>query len=120
MLSLIPSLKAAMPVPFTCACVIILSGGKASRFYQEFVRPGKAAALEVFGAKRRPGTLVVDRYAGYNKVGCAIQYCYAHLLREVQDLGKEFAQQAEVQRFVETLAPLSRSCCWKLRRQRGR
>ena len=63
-------------------------------------------ALEVFGAKRRPGTLVVDRYAGYNKVGCAIQYCYAHLLREVQDLGKEFAQQAEVQRFVETLAPL--------------
>ena len=26
---------------------IILSGGKASRFYQEFVRPGKAAALEV-------------------------------------------------------------------------
>jgi zinc protease len=26
---------------------MILSGGKASRFYQEFVRPGKAAALEV-------------------------------------------------------------------------
>lgn len=26
---------------------VILSGGKASRFYQEFVRPGKAAALEV-------------------------------------------------------------------------
>jgi hypothetical protein len=63
-------------------------------------------ALEVFGAQRRPGTLVVDRYAGYNKVPCAIQYCYAHLLREVQDLGKEFPQQAEVQRFVETLAPL--------------
>jgi hypothetical protein len=63
-------------------------------------------ALEVFGAKRRPGTLVVDRYAGYNQVPCAIQYCYAHLLREVQDLGKEFPHQAEVQRFVETLAPL--------------
>ena len=63
-------------------------------------------ALEVFGSRRRPGTLVVDRYAGYNKVRCAIQYCYAHLLREVQDLGKEFAQQMEVQRFVETLAPL--------------
>ena len=26
---------------------VILSGGKASRFYQEFIRPGKAAALEV-------------------------------------------------------------------------
>jgi transposase len=63
-------------------------------------------ALEVFGNKRLPGTLVVDRYAGYNKVRCALQYCYAHLLREVQDLGKEFAQQTEVQRFVETLAPL--------------
>ena len=63
-------------------------------------------ALEVFGPKRLPGTLVVDRYAGYRKVRCAIQYCYAHLLREVQDLGKEFAPQAEVQKFVETLAPL--------------
>ena len=63
-------------------------------------------ALEVFGLVRLPGTLVVDRYAGYNKVRCALQYCYAHLLREVQDLGKEFTPQAEVQRFVETLAPL--------------
>jgi len=70
-------------------------------------RQSRAAkvALEVFGKKRLPGTLVVDRYAGYNKVCCALQYCYAHLLREVQDLGKEFAQQTEVQRFVETLAP---------------
>jgi hypothetical protein len=62
-------------------------------------------ALEVFGPQRRPGTLVVDRYAGYNKVRCAVQYCYAHLLREVQDLGKEFPPQTEVQAFVETLAP---------------
>jgi transposase len=63
-------------------------------------------ALEVFGKKRLPGTLVVDRYRGYGKVLCAIQYCYSHLLREVQDLGKEFEQQTEVQCFVETLAPL--------------
>jgi transposase len=63
-------------------------------------------ALEVFGPKRLPGTLVVDRYAGYRKVRCAMQYCYAHLLREAQDLGKEFAQQAEVQSFVANLAPL--------------
>ncbi len=53
-------------------------------------------AQEVFGAKRLPGILVVDRYNGYNQVPCAIQYCYAHLLREVQDLGKEFL----VQRFI--------------------
>ena len=62
-------------------------------------------ALEVFGPKPLPGTLVVDRYAGYNHAPCAIQYCYSHLLREVQDLGKEFAQSAEVQQFVGTLAP---------------
>jgi transposase len=81
-------------------CTLLLS---LFRFRQS--RAAKVA-LEVFGPRRLPGTLVVDRYAGYNKVLCAIQYCYAHLLREVQDLGKEFAQQAEVQRFVETLAPL--------------
>jgi transposase len=71
-------------------------------------RQSRAArvALEVLGPGRLPGTLVVDRYAGYNKVRCALQYCYAHLLREVQDLSEEFAQQTEVQRFVETLAPL--------------
>ena len=63
-------------------------------------------AMEVFGSEKLPGTLVVDRYAGYNKVICALQYCYAHLLREVQDLEKEFAQAAEVKEFVGTLAPL--------------
>ena len=63
-------------------------------------------AQEVFGTKRLPGTLVVDRYNGYNRAPCAIQYCYAHLLREVQDLGKEFPEAAEVSRFVASLAPL--------------
>ena len=63
-------------------------------------------AQEVFGTKRLPGTLVVDRYNGYNRAPCAIQYCYAHLLREVQDLGKEFPEVAEVSRFVASLAPL--------------
>jgi transposase len=60
----------------------------------------------VFGSKPLPGVLVVDRYAGYNKAPCAIQYCYAHLLREVQDLEKEFPDSGEVKSFVSTLAPL--------------
>jgi transposase len=60
----------------------------------------------VFGPKKLPGVLVVDRYAGYNKAPCAIQYCYAHLLRDVQDLEKEFPDSAEVKAFVGTLAPL--------------
>lgn len=60
----------------------------------------------IFGPDPLPGVLVVDRYAGYNKVPCAIQYCYAHLLREVQDLEKEFPDDSEVAAFVGTVAPL--------------
>lgn len=65
-----------------------------------------SVAKEVFGTKRLPGTLVVDRYNGYNQTPCSIQYCYAHLLREVQDLGKEFPDVSEVSQFVESFAPL--------------
>jgi transposase len=60
----------------------------------------------VFGEKPLPGVLVVDRYAGYNKVPCALQYCYAHLLREVEDLEQEFPDSEEVQRFASTFIPL--------------
>jgi hypothetical protein len=60
----------------------------------------------IFGQEPLPGTLVVDRYAGYNKVPCAIQYCYAHLLREVESLEREFPDAAEVKAFASTLAPL--------------
>lgn len=60
----------------------------------------------ILGDKKLPGALVVDRYSGYNKVPCRIQYCYAHLLRHVEDLGKEFIDVKEVQCFVSVLAPL--------------
>ena len=65
-----------------------------------------SVAQEVFGTKRLPGILVVDRYNGYNQAPCLIQYCYAHLLREVQDLGKEFPEVGEVSQFVARFAPL--------------
>lgn len=61
---------------------------------------------EVLGTIPLHGTLVVDRYNGYNKSPCAIQYCYAHLLREVEDLGKEFSNDQEVKTFVEVMASL--------------
>ena len=61
---------------------------------------------EVFGNKPLPGTLVVDRYNAYNKVPCALQYCYSHLLREVEDIEKEFSEVDEVKNFVGVLAPL--------------
>jgi transposase len=59
----------------------------------------------VFGKDPLPGVLVVDRYAAYNKVPCLIQYCFAHLLRAVQDLEKEFPGEAEVSAFVAVVAP---------------
>lgn len=62
--------------------------------------------LAIFGAEERAGVLVVDRYAGYNKVPCQIQYCYAHLLRDLQELEKKFPKSKEVSGFVSQLAPL--------------
>ena len=61
---------------------------------------------EVFGEDPLPGVLVVDRYSGYNQVPCKIQYCYSHLLRNVQDLEKEFPDNDEVKEFIQTTAPL--------------
>jgi len=52
-----------------------------------------------------PGVLVVDRYNGYNRMPCSLQYCYAHLLRDVKDLEKEFPENPEIHDFVEALAP---------------
>jgi transposase len=68
-------------------------------------RSGKVPQ-EVFGSEQLPGVLVVDRYNGYNKAPCNIQYCYAHLLRDVQDLEKEFPDNGEIKTFVQTAAPL--------------
>jgi len=71
------------------------------------VRKTRSASVprEVFGQKPVPGVLVVDRYNGYNKMPCSIQYCYAHLLRTVKDLEKEFPENAEIKSFVEALTP---------------
>ena len=60
----------------------------------------------VFGKDPLPGVLVVDRYGGYNKIQCQIQYCCAHLLRDVQDLEKEFPEEPEISAFVAVVAPL--------------
>ena len=71
-------------------------------------RPTRSASVprEVFGNRLLSGVLVVDRYNGYNQVPCRLQYCYAHLMREVEDLAKEFPDHAEVSVFTATLIPL--------------
>jgi transposase len=63
-------------------------------------------AQAVFGKEPLPGVLVVDRYGGYKKVPCKIQYCYAHLLRDIQDLEKEFPEDKVIASFVTVTAPL--------------
>jgi transposase len=68
------------------------------------------------GKKPLPGALVVDRYAGYNRSPCKIQYCFSHLLREVEDLEKDFPDSAEVKMFVAAFAPLL-ALAMKLRAQ---
>jgi len=78
---------------------------KVSIFNFKDTRSAKVAK-EVLGTKKLPGVLLVDRYGVYNKSPCKIQYCYAHLLRRLEDIGKEFPGIREVQVFVSTLAPL--------------
>jgi hypothetical protein len=70
-------------------------------------RKSRAASVawEVLGEKPLAGVLVVDRYGGYNKMPVEIQYCYAHLLRDVQDMEKDFPDNPEIKSFVEVLAP---------------
>jgi hypothetical protein len=61
---------------------------------------------EVLGAKTLAGVLMVDRYAAYNVAPCPLQYCYAHLLRDVEDLEREFSDNPEVIAFTGAFIPL--------------
>jgi transposase len=71
-------------------------------------RPTRSASVakEILGGQPLGGVLVVDRYTAYNRAPCALQYCYSHLLREVEDLEKEFPDQPEVCAFTACLVPL--------------
>lgn len=55
---------------------------------------------EILGNEPLEGVLVVDRYPGYNRVPCRIQYCYAHLLRDIKDLEVEFQANQEVSNYA--------------------
>lgn len=64
---------------------------------------GASVAREVFGSEQLKGVLVVDRYAGYNRMPCRLQYCYAHLLREIKDLEQEFETNEEVNNYTNQM-----------------
>ncbi|MCD4693333.1 MAG: transposase [Calditrichales bacterium] len=68
-------------------------------------RAGKIAR-EVLGEEKLPGVLIVDRYAGYNRIVCDKQYCFTHLLRTIKDMEKEFPNNEEITCFVQTTLPL--------------
>jgi transposase len=63
-------------------------------------------AREILGTEKLGGVLNVDRYGGYNKMPVDLQYCYAHLLREIEKLEKEFPGEIEISDFVSTFAVL--------------
>jgi transposase len=62
-----------------------------------------SVAKQVLGKEKLGGVLVVDRYAAYNQMPCALQYCYAHLLREMKDLEAEFESDEEVQNYTREM-----------------
>jgi len=76
-----------------------------SLFLYRNTRSAKVAR-EVLGEEPLEGVLVVDRYNAYNKAPVQLQYCYAHLMREVEDLLKEFADNKEIEAFCSTMISL--------------
>lgn len=76
-----------------------------SLFYVKDTRSSQIPR-NVLGDLPLAGVLVVDRYAGYNRMPIKIQYCLAHLLRELVALGKEFPDYPAVQVFVNHGASL--------------
>ncbi len=86
-----------------------------SRFLFRRTR-SSSVAKEILGTSPLPGVLVVDRFGADDRAPCALQYCYAHILRDVEDLQQEFPTEGEVGAFTATLIPLL-SQAMHLRRQ---
>jgi transposase len=64
--------------------------------------------LEVFGKEPLPGVLVRDRYSGYSRVPCKVQFCYEHLKRNLEDLVKKYSDSQELKHFADHVLPLFR------------
>ena len=73
--------------------------------------------LEVLGKEKLPGVLCIDRYSGYSRVPCKVQYCYEHLKRNLQDIVKQFPDEPEVKRFGRDVVAMLREAI-KLRTRR--
>ncbi len=67
---------------------------------------GSQIPRRILGNKPLDGCLVVDRYSAYNKLPVRLQYCYAHLLRDLEELANDFPYDEEVLTFVEDVRPM--------------
>lgn len=85
-------------------CWLFTSDSVSLHLYRQ-TRSAKVVA-EVFRPEQVEGYLVVDRYAGYTRVVCLVQYCSAHLLREMKELRTQFADEKEVSAFAEKIIEL--------------
>jgi len=71
---------------------------------------------EVFGEGPLSGVLGVDRYSGYSRVPCKVQFCYEHLKRNLEDLVKKYPDSPELKRFADYVIPMLKKAM-KLRRR---
>lgn len=81
-------------------------GAKEVSLYLFRLTRSASVVEEVFGKEQLSGVLVVDQYAGYNRVGSRIQYCYAHLLRKQEDLAGEYPRHREIRNYTTQMIKL--------------
>ncbi len=74
-------------------------------FYFADSRKGEVAR-NIIGKSNGNDVVVVDRYGGYNGIDPPRQFCFAHLLRDVQQPEKDFPDHQEVAKFQGVFAPL--------------
>ncbi len=64
---------------------------------------GSIVPQEILGEEESKLILVVDRYCGYSPLKIIRQFCYAHLLRDVEKLKLEFPDDKQVCAFCDDL-----------------
>jgi len=71
-------------------------------FYHIDVSRGQKVVEDVLG-KSFNGTLLSDFYSAYNKISCAKQKCWTHLLRELRELKKKHPERADIKAYSKRL-----------------
>ena len=64
---------------------------------------GSKVPKEILGEEKSDLILVVDRYRGYSPLLLFRQFCYAHLLRDVEKLKLEFPDDKQISIFCDDL-----------------